>query len=415
MAKEPKPTPGLAFGVLLQRHFDHPPVPPPKNRRVHPQWTPESFGPAVGRTPRVVRMWLLGERIPGDTATIERVLFGDDPASFKAEIDELRDVIKRCRYRRSEKTPLSVNRSALVAPVIYSDPAADFAVLTYRDIDALPVDVDWRFDEVHYGEGVQKIAVPGSSLCWLPSAEALTDANGERRSLTDFFSTSFEALNGLASKRQIYFPRRIVVHGIKRPDAVVRLYACTDQPYVNEDYRDEPEQFESEALLGLGGIAAFVNRDGSLRQRSAGEMGDGLGCVVALVAVAYVHRRPRYRTPYCLMIRKGIRYPDDVWINPATGRPVWSGQEPVTSRFLFQSRELKGGSFDMFAANFNGTRLYNLNEGDETAWDGFVDEDGRNLVTWEGNCITLASLVEGNGFVGQIAREDRSPRVQIQL
>lgn len=407
MAKQPKPTPGLELGVLLKRHFDHPPVPPPGDKRTRPQWTPETFGRACGLTARVVRMWLKGERIPSDIATIERLLFGNDPEQFKAEIAQLRDVITRCRYRRDEKTPLPQSRSALVAPVIYSDPTADFAVLTYRDIDALPVDPDWRFDEVHYGEGVQKIAVPGSSLFWLPSAELMTDAHGERRSLTDFFPANPDGLEALASDHQIYFPRRIVVHGVKRRDAVIRLFACTDQPYYNDDYRGEPEQFECEALLGVGGVAAFVNRDGSLRARSAGEMGNGLGCVVALVAVAYVHRRPRYRTPYCLMIRKGIRYPDDVWINPATGEPVWSGSDPLTSRFLFQSREDKGSSTDMFAANFNGSRLFNLNEGDETAWDGFVDDYGKNLVTWEGNRIAFGSMVTGKGFIERIEREDR--------
>ncbi|MEK7342774.1 MAG: hypothetical protein AABZ73_03015 [Pseudomonadota bacterium] len=409
MAKQPKRTPGLELGVLLKRHFDHPPVPPPKNDRALPRWTTETFALAVGYSARVVRMWLKGERIPEDIDTIERVLFGDDLTPFKKQVDELRDVVTRCRYRRDEKEPLPESRSALVAPVIYSDPTADFAVLTYRDIDALPVDPDWRFDEAHYGEGVQKIAVPGRSLFWLPSAEQLTDANGERRALTDFFPAESDALDALSLQHHLFFPRRIVVHGMKRRDAVVRLYACTDQPYVNEDYRDDPEQFESEALLGLGGIAAFVNRDGSLRERSAGEMGKGLGCVVALVAVAYVHRRPRYRTPYCLMIRKGIRYPDDVWINPATGSPVWSGPEPLSSRFLFQSREAKGSSTDMFAADFNGARLFNLNEQDETAWDGFTDENGRDLVTWKENRVTMASLVEGNGFVGQITREDRNP------
>lgn len=160
-------------------------------------------------------------------------------------------------------------------------------------------------------------------------------------------------------------------------------------------------------MLGLGGIAAFVNRDGLVRERSAGEMGNGLGCVVALVAVAYVHRRPAYRTPYCLVIRKGVRYPDDVWLNPATGKPVWSGPEPLRSRFLFQSREAKGGSTDMFAANFNGTRLFNLNDGDDTAWDGFTDEDGNDLVSWQGSRITFGSMVMGNGFIEQIEREDR--------
>lgn len=406
MTKVPKVLHGLEFGVLLQRHFDNPAVRPPKNKQDRPIWTPETFGPAVGRTARVVRLWLKGERIPEDIATIERILFGRDPARFVAEIAEMRDVVRRCRYRRTENEPLPQKRSELSHPVVYSDPNAELAVLTYRDIDVLPVDTDWQFSEVTYGEGAQKIAVPGNGLFWLPSAHSMIDDDGNRRPLTALFSYDAASSQPL-STAEIYFPRRILVCGAKRRNAVVRLYACTDQPYHNDDLMDDPEGFECEALLGVGGIAAFLNRDGSFRERSETEMGNGLGCAVALVAVAYVGRIARYRTPYCALIRKGIRYPDDVWISPATGQPVFSPAEYPQRRFLFQSRESKGGSTDMFAANLNGTMMVNLNEGDETAWDGFVDEEGYDLVTWSDNRITFASRVTGKGFPEKITREDR--------
>jgi len=61
----------------------------------------------------------------------------------------------------------------------------------------------------------------------------------------------------------------------------------------------------------------------------------------------------------------------------------------------------------MFTANFNGTNLVNLCEGDGVAWDGFVDDNGRDCVSWVGNRVSFASKIAGNGFAEKIMREDR--------
>jgi hypothetical protein len=362
----------------------------------------------VGVSDSAVRQWLRGDYIPEKSlGLIQKALFGPSPDQFREQIGEMADVCRQCIYRRDEKHPLPESRSDLMAPRRYSDTSGDIGSLNYSDIDALPVEDKWRFNAIHYGQGVQMVEVPGQLLYWLDPAVKMADTHGEAKSLTAYFPETPDELERLAEKTELFFPRRIVVTGPKRQNALVRIFACTNIPYENGLDDSDGTHFEAEAMLGQGGISAFVDRNGAMRRRSVVDMGDGLGCVVALVAIAYVHRRPSYRSPYCLVIRKGIRHPDDVWISPATGQPVFSSPEPAEGRFLFQSRESKGGSTDMFTANFNGSRLFNLNVDDQTAWDGFTDEDGRNLTSWTGNRVTFGSRVTGKGFIEQIIREDQ--------
>lgn len=404
---EPKIKYGVEFGVALKRYFDSPPYASPA-LEARKRWTNKAFATACGVSEKSVRNWLNGTHLASDNIdTIERVLFGADQKKFRAEITQLRDILTRCEYRQREKHPLPESPVQLSAVRTYSDPTGDMLSLNYIDIDTLPVEENWRFDTIRYGEGVQMVKVPGSKLFWLDPACKMVDLDGERRSLTAFFPTDADALRELAARHELFCPRRIIITGPKRLNALVRIFACTDIPYENGLDSQTGIAFEAEAYLGTGGISAFVDRHGALRERSGVGMGNGLGCVVALVAIAYVHRRPAYRSPYCLAIRKGIRYPDDVWISPATGQPVFSPGDPAQGRFLFQSRESRGGGTDMFAANFNGSFMVNLNATDESAWDGFVDEDGNDLVSWTGNRITFGSRVTGKGFVERITREDR--------
>ncbi|MDR0779725.1 MAG: hypothetical protein LBF16_03395 [Pseudomonadales bacterium] len=399
--------PGLEFALLLRRLMDERPVehatghrPPPLSKRHLASFT--------GMEERTVSNWLNGFNLPDESnvMAIERALFGKNADTYRDEIKQLRAAARNGRLQRSMKGPLPEALAPAASRRIFSDAASELPNLGYADLDLLPVAENWRFQEIRYGEGVQSAGVAGSRLLWLESTRQMLDSAGMLRPLTGGFPESGDALEGMAREWEIFFPRRVVIVGSKERDTAVRLFACTDMAYP-QGLDDNPgDTFSAEALLGRGGLAAFMERSGALFTRTHGEIGNGYGCAVALIAVAYRHRHPVYRSPYCMVIRKGIRYPDDVWLSPATGRPVLSGNDPASARFLFQSREAKGGSTDMFAANFNGSGLVNLNADDESAWDGFVDEAGNDLTSWQGRRVTFASTVTGKGFIEAITRED---------
>ena len=406
MPQANKPRPALEFGVKLQfllanlptyarRNLD-------KNKLNHSRFANETRV-----SYKTVSRWINGYIPPTDTnlGMIELVLFGPDAEVHADERAELRRLVALGRYNQEHTDLRQAARVQALRAYVVAD-TETLPSLTYQEIDRLMVDEAWTFDTIRYGEGTQIVVVPGHRLWWQPADTRLLDAEGNLKPLTDYFPTGEHALNAIAEAHDVYFPRRVLISGLKRERETVRIFACTNHAYENGLDARVGETFEADAFLGLGGIAAFLDRDGNFLPRDPIYMGLPLSCVVVLLAVAYENRRPICRTPYCLTIRKGIRYPDDEWINPATGRPVFSSSDPVTARFLFQSREPNGDSTDMFAANFNGSVSVNLNATDPSAWDGFTDDHGKNCVSWVGDRVTFASYVNGNGFAEKITRED---------
>jgi tetratricopeptide (TPR) repeat protein len=69
------------------------------------KWEPKEFAEACGVTDRAERYWRTGEKLPDDTNTIERVLFGD--AAAEAERRELREVFDLDRQQRGQSAPSS--------------------------------------------------------------------------------------------------------------------------------------------------------------------------------------------------------------------------------------------------------------------------------------------------------------------
>lgn len=401
--------PALQFGVKLAFYLANL---PDHARRTSGQarWSQDECAYRVGVSSKTIGRWVRGEVAPDGTnlGLLETALFGSDLEQHIAEREELRALARLGRFNADNPERSSAGRVQLLRKRVVADQTEDLPTLTYDEIDHLPADEPWTFDEIRYGEGAQIVSVPGSDLFYLPAGARLLDARGNLRPLTGYFPEDRAELDALATEKEIFFPRRVTVSGIKRAEETVKLFACTNQSYDGGVDARNAETFSAEAFLGLGGLAAFLDRQGEFVPRTDIYLGGNLSCVVVLVAVAYLDRRPICRSPYCLTIRKGIRYPDDVWLSPVTGRPKFSGPDPVTARFLFQSRESKGESTDMFAANFNGTVLVNLNATDWSAWDGFQDEDGNDCVSWDGRRVTFASMVNGNGFIERITREDAS-------
>lgn len=123
------------------------------------------------------------------------------------------------------------------------------------------------------------------------------------------------------------------------------------------------------------------------------------GGVGILVAVEFVRQEPVGRSAYVLAVRKGIRYPDDVWSSIETGKPITSTHEADISmaRFIFQSRQPNGSSTDLFVADFDGKNLCNLTYKDEIAYDGLFDDAGNEVAFWlDEQTIQYCSMRDGN-------------------
>ncbi len=107
-----------SFGVLLQWHIDNDTRPAQIAGKPWQSWTFQRFAGAVDVTDRALRDWRNGVALPSEDnrETIERVLFGDDPA-YTASRQEL-----RAAYRRAKSggdtgpAPDAASPSALLRP-----------------------------------------------------------------------------------------------------------------------------------------------------------------------------------------------------------------------------------------------------------------------------------------------------------
>ena len=191
------------------------------------------------------------------------------------------------------------------------------------------------------------------------------------------------------------------------------IYVFTDIPYLAKHPSYQPVgSFQASCRVGMGGIAAFVDRYGNLRPRSQFEIGGGIGCVAIILAVAYDGKVPIFRSNGILVVRKGIRFPDDVWLSARTNRPICSTSGDISKgRFIFQSRESKGASCDIFVADYNGENMCNINAADESAWDGFQDETGQEVACWtDDGKITYCTRSGGLGYGVIVTRPDCDAR-----
>jgi hypothetical protein len=113
-------------------------------------------------------------------------------------------------------------------------------------------------------------------------------------------------------------------------------------------------------------------------------LGREFGGIGILVAVEFDGEHPMCRSRYIVIVRKGVRYPDDIWFSKRTNNPITQpGHTDLSeARFVFQSREPYSASFDIFIAKFDGTSMYNLTEDNHAADDSFFDSEGNEVVEW---------------------------------
>jgi len=373
-------------------------------------WTREEFVAELGGSngnDRNFRNWKAGKTpTVSSFRTLNRILFGAHPANEELRAEFLQRWSdahnRRWAERRARKSGRPVDQPTPVPP------RPELPLLFYAQLDDLPIDTKWMFHPVQYAEGAQIRSVSADRLFWLPEETRLLDEHGYRRDPAILFGKNRES----RCDSEIFFPHEIYVSGVKRDrNWAVLVHICTDIPYPSDPAEEAGNVFRARCLIELGGIAPFVDRHGTIRPRRDLGLGGEHGDATVIAAVAYHGGVPQCRSRYFLIVRKGVRYPEDVWLSTRTGRPICPREGDISGqRFVFQSREAKGGSTDIFVADYNGGRMCNITAHDVVAWDGFVNESGNEVVQWtEDGQVQFYSTVNGKGFGEVITRPDCVP------
>ena len=246
--------------------------------------------------------------------------------------------------------------------------------LNLHEIDALPLSDELHLASISYGEGPATVTVPADRLYRPPRNRRFAGPGvsaGDLLTERQLDSLARTRRLNATSSRHVAFPHAVRVSGVRsRPGSHVAVYVVTDICYLQEIDTEDGSGFSADCLLGTGGITAFTRfRDGAVQV--AGPMGPA----ALLVAVEWVDRAPVKRTSYVVMVRSGIRYPDDLWLSPLTGLPLLSNDSPE-ARFAFQSRQPNALSHDVFIADLDGARMINLSRKEFDAYDGLHGPDG---------------------------------------
>jgi hypothetical protein len=268
--------------------------------------------------------------------------------------------------------------------------------LNYKLLEDTEIKPELVIKSLSYGEGTRSELIINDRLIVLPKEVKLSgeDLGGGNDSATRrLFDLYLKEIKDPASRdKEIYVPHVVLVRG-ERPEKYknlpVLVHVCTDIPYKQQTDYQPSGSFEARCLIDTGGIAPFVDERGNFHKKIRRRVKKDVGCAAAIVAVAYAEGSPLFRSEYILVVRKGIRYPDDVWRSrKGNGPPICS--VPVNcensdlrngGRFIFESREPDGASTDVFVADYNGDNMCNLNAGEPSAWDGF-HENGNEVACW---------------------------------
>ena len=294
----------------------------------------------------------------------------DQDRKGKILLSDLRKYLGRAAFG---STPQFFDRRASGDPLISLAPTRtrmrrlpQLPAIVRASLDSLPINPQLTITSISYGEGAQQRTVNLDQLYVLSAETRFVADDGTRVNLVELALSQQGGLDTVSRTKQIFAPALITVNGRKFGEAQnypTLVYVYTDIPYLGRHPRNQSNHsFQAICHVGMGGIAAFVDNFGDLRPRSEFEIGHDLGCVAVIFAVSYAGRTPAFRSSGILLIRKGIRYPDDIWLSSRTGRPICSATDNISKgRFIFQSRESKGESCDIFVADYNGDNMCNIN------------------------------------------------------
>lgn len=185
----------------------------------------------------------------------------------------------------------------------------------------------------------------------------------------------------------LYVPEQIEVD-IRPPDqGQLYVFVCTNKYHEANRIRVSRNFWTYKCYIGKPGISDFYDiRSGRSHEFLDDGFGFGseFGSVAAIFVVQQIGKKPRARSRFLIVIRKGIRDPDDIW--QVNGQPViWSHETGclVDSRIAFQSWEVRGNDFDLFTCHIDGSKLRCLTKKFPNCYDGlFPDRSSSKEACW---------------------------------
>jgi hypothetical protein len=236
---------------------------------------------------------------------------------------------------------------------------------------------------------------------YLETAKEYVDFDGGKGYVLKNLFTD-EQVKQLLTNERLHFPRDITVKGKKtQPHNDIAIFLCSDMPYYQGCDLSARDTFEINCRLDRGGLADFLDTKANYQTWNPyiiGNEDNRIGSIAVMVAVEFDKQQPICRSRYIVMLRKGIRYPEDIWWSKDTNKPLVSPfhSDITETRFMFQSREPSSRTTDIFVADFNGNNMRNLTEEHPDAYDGFYNDDGEEVARWiDKTHIQYCSMVEG--------------------
>ena len=264
-----------------------------------------------------LRRWEQGDDIPKAEKlyALARSL-AETPAAFSdlfKELSELRahdKEIQKARRLRTQRTDISSTNDT-------------GAVDAFSDVDDIPINGDLEISGISYGEGLRAAFTQKEDLQILDAAIRLKNCRayvGPHVQGCYFLRNLFNAeeLNALLANPKVYFPRNITIHGTSiHNDTYVAIYICTDMFYLQKIAQPSVDRmFCMPCIFGREGVSEFVDEANNYLTYSpfvVGNENNKIGSIGVVTAVECRGQQPLWRSRYVVMLRRGIRYPDDEW------------------------------------------------------------------------------------------------------
>lgn len=180
-------------------------------------------------------------------------------------------------------------------------------------------------------------------------------------------------------------PQEVVLAGRRSvPGSIVYGVVASDDVYLQplSDLHRHRRRFEVPLQIGGRGLSEFVDpQTGELYEPTDQNeiLGNGTGGVYAVGALEVVDRKVVARSPFFLVKRQGIRFPEDLWftLRGSRRRPLLArAGKPRGFRIAFQSSPFPDKvPPDVYIADFFGYDVRNVSN-TPRAFDGFVGPDG---------------------------------------
>jgi hypothetical protein len=298
-----------------------------------------------------------------------------------------------------------VQESSNAIPVEDSAAIMRLATSVY-DLDDLPIENSLQILRAGYGDGVHEIVRPVHAPLSAATRLAASFRHDDQYLVPrDLFESV--GLEEVLEDRQCWVPRNAdleIEAGTAESDSVVALLIATNHVYPQSASRTV-SSFSLPALFGRGGIADFVHADGSYQTDEpliVGNEQTRLGSLAVAALICLEGHRPIVRSNYYAFVRKGIRYPDDVWWDASTGAVLANGANIAESRIAFETRRPNGSGRDIFVCDFDGDRMVDATSKEEIVSSTLIDALGHNAFRWtSAHEFECAEMVRGRPAVSQ--------------